>query len=111
MEGKNRLNKNGVPKKDWPPRVDLIQKEGFSWLAVRAEKHGFSIKETEVRVDGYQQHRFHKSRQAKAVSISSLEFSGVLTVTDPEVFIKTLYHGIGPAKGFGFGMIMVKRTS
>ena len=109
MEGKNKLNKNGVPRKNWPLRVNLVQKEGFSWLAARAEKHGFSIKETEVRVDGYQQHRFHKSKQAKPVSISSLEFSGVLTVTNPEVFLETLYHGIGPAKGFGFGMIMVKR--
>ncbi|MBE0437199.1 MAG: type I-E CRISPR-associated protein Cas6/Cse3/CasE, partial [Methylomicrobium sp.] len=63
-----------------------------------------------IRVDGYRQHRFLKRKGNKQVSLSTLEFNGLLTVTDPNLFIKTLYTGIGPAKGFGCGLMLVRRA-
>ena len=41
---------------------------------------------------------------------STLDFSGLLTVTAPEKFLSALYGGIGPAKGFGCGLLLVKRV-
>ena len=42
---------------------------------------------------------------------STLEFDGILAVTEPEVFIeKCLFSGIGPAKGFGCGVMLVRRV-
>lgn len=111
MDAKNKLKKDGIPKEQWPPLPELIQSAGFNWLTTRAEKLGFSVHKDQVRVDGYQQHRLHKSKQSRPIRFSTLEFNGLLTVTDPERFRQTLYKGIGPAKGFGCGLLMVRRIS
>ncbi len=50
-----------------------------------------------------------KRNGGKQVSLSTLEFNGVLTVADPKLFLETLYEGIGPAKGFGCGLMLVRR--
>ncbi|OQX16009.1 MAG: type I-E CRISPR-associated protein Cas6/Cse3/CasE [Desulfobulbaceae bacterium A2] len=36
-----------------------------------------------------------------------VQFRGVLEVTDPKRFIETYYAGIGGAKGFGFGLLLL----
>ncbi|RJP92403.1 MAG: type I-E CRISPR-associated protein Cas6/Cse3/CasE [Desulfobacteraceae bacterium] len=36
-----------------------------------------------------------------------VQFRGTLEVTDPENFIKTYQSGIGSAKGFGFGLLLL----
>ena len=40
---------------------------------------------------------------------SALDFSGELTVIDPAAFIVALSKGIGPAKAFGCGLLLVRR--
>jgi CRISPR system Cascade subunit CasE len=75
---------------------------------------GFLVEDDEetqrVRVDGYSQHRLYKNKGCKPVELSTLEFNGILTVTDPATFVeKCLFTGIGPAKGFGCGLMLAKR--
>ena len=82
----------------------LEQRAGEAWLNKRAEKQGFRV--LSVTAQGYQQQHF-KKRQIK---MSTLDFDGVLQVIDPEIFIsQTLYQGIGRAKAFGCGLMLVKR--
>jgi len=88
--------------------VEIVQHAGFLWLSSRAEEHGFSVAEREVVADGYRQHSFRKSKGSHAVRFSTIEFSGILEVVDVDRFLTTLYHGIGPEKGFGCGMMLVK---
>ena len=87
----------------------LMQEEGSKWISARTEKNGFAIKPDQIRVESYRQHRFIKGKGKKQINISTLDFIGLLTVNDPELFLGTLYNGIGPAKGFGCGMMMIKR--
>lgn len=106
MEAKKRqLEKGG----DKPPvsLSQIIQEEGCAWLTARAEKYGFTVELHTLRVDGYQQHVLYK-KQGR-ITFSTLDFNGILGVTDPGLFRATLFHGIGPAKGFGCGLMMVKR--
>lgn len=110
MEAKTRLKGHGIKQNERSPLASLVQEEGANWLSVRAEKHGFAISPLQIRVDSYLQHRFLKRKGSRPIHFSTLDFTGILTVTDPEVFIETLYKGIGPAKGFGCGMMMVKRA-
>jgi len=84
-------------------QAELEQQAGDKWLNERAENNGFRV--LSVSAQGYQQHHF-KKRQIK---ISTLDFEGVLEVTDPELFMKVLYEGVGRAKAFGCGLLMVKR--
>lgn len=106
----------------------LIQQEGFRWLKSRSERCGFSIDPEEdfekgsedeskkVRVDAYTQHNFMKDAKERymdakkgKISLSTIDYNGVLTVTDKEKFLEALSKGIGPAKGFGCGLMMIKR--
>lgn len=109
MEAKTRLKEQSTEQNKRSPLANLIQDEGCNWLIARAEKHGFAINPIQIRADGYQQHRFFKRKGSRAIQFSTLDFNGILTVIDPDIFIETLYKGIGPAKGFGCGMMMVKR--
>jgi CRISPR system Cascade subunit CasE len=89
---------------------DLIQDYGCRWLLDRAASHGFGATPEGIRVDGYRQHRLFKGKGNHAVSFSTVDFNGVLTVTDPDIFLeKCLFDGVGPAKGFGCGLMMVRR--
>lgn len=106
MEAKHRLSQNGQARHDWPAQAELAQQEGEKWLMARCERCGFKM--SSVRIDGHQQYRFFKKQGGAPVQFSALDFTGLLTVTDPECFLATLYRGIGAAKGFGCGMLMVR---
>jgi len=105
MEAKTLLKQRQGQR---PPEAEIVQQAGFVWLATRGEAHGYAIREGEVRADGYAQLRFTKPKGKHEVSLSTIEFTGLLTVTDPALFVQTLYRGLGPAKGFGCGLVMVR---
>lgn len=85
-------------------QAELEQKAGEKWLQERAEINGFRL--LSVTAQGYQQHHF-KKRQIK---ISTLDYDGVLQVTDPVLFVtKALFQGIGRSKAFGCGLLMIRK--
>ncbi len=108
MNEKNRLKNEGIPREKWPAIELIIQKAGFGWLARKGEQYGFTLKEDEIRVDGYSQEKFYKTKGKNSVNISTMDFTGLFSVTDPKLFKDALYHGIGPAKGFGCGLLLVR---
>ncbi|HYE36210.1 type I-E CRISPR-associated protein Cas6/Cse3/CasE [Methylocaldum sp.] len=102
------LKKRRYPEKDRrPPMAEIVREAGAAWLAERAEGCGFEI--ASLDVDGYHQHRWYKSGAAKPITLSTLEFNGVLKIQDAERFTEKLFHGIGPAKAFGCGLLLVRR--
>ncbi len=101
MEEKHRLKAPGTPEGARPLEAELVQTAGERWLAERAERAGFRLRA--VRADGYRQHLFHKGG-GRQVRLSTLDFSGVLEVCDPAVFVQKLHQGFGPAKSFGCGL-------
>lgn len=83
---------------------ELEQQAGETWLEKKAKKNGFEV--LSVTAEGYQQHHFKK----RGIKISTLDFHGVLEVTEPELFIQeALCKGIGPAKAFGCGLLSLAR--
>lgn len=108
MEVKSRLKEDGIPCFEWPKESEIVQQAGFVWLASRAESCGFHVAEHEVICDGYLQNRFRKPKGNHDIRFSTVEFNGLLTVTDPSALMSTLFYGIGPEKGFGCGLLLVK---
>jgi CRISPR-associated protein Cas6/Cse3/CasE subtype I-E len=45
----------------------------------------------------------------KPIELHAVIFEGVLRVTNPARALKTIQHGIGPAKGLGFGLLLLGR--
>lgn len=96
----------GPKKKADKITAELIQSVGQEWLQARAEKNGFIL--NQVVAHNFKQERLSKRSQEKPITYSTLDYEGLLTIIDPELFLKTLYQGIGAAKGFGCGLLMVK---
>jgi CRISPR system Cascade subunit CasE len=90
-------------------RRQAIQTAGRKWLVDRAERNGFDLSTRPVRIDGYQQLRApRKAGDASPMTISTLDYSGQLVVTDPARFITMLVHGMGRARAFGCGLMLVR---
>lgn len=104
MLEKRRLTLAGEPV---PQESELVQQQGERWL--RQKEIG--VRWCEVRADGYQQHRIW--RRGGAAAFSTVEFSGLLEVTDPDLMVQKLWAGdspgLGSARGFGCGLMLVRR--
>jgi len=110
MEAKQSLRTSGLPKSAWPTEAQLAQEHGSAWLARHAEGRGFEVAAGQVLVEGFEVHTFKKPR-GREIRFATCDFHGVLTVTDAEAFLRTLHQGIGPAKGFGCGLFLIRRAS
>ncbi|MBS99896.1 MAG: type I-E CRISPR-associated protein Cas6/Cse3/CasE [Oceanospirillaceae bacterium] len=84
-------------------------REGIFELAQRTCEDPFNDTDFEVldlQYTAYQKHSLpEKGRKA---GFCSVDLSGELIVRDTERFIDMLKQGIGPAKGFGCGLMMIK---
>lgn len=108
MDEKRRIGYKTLPPHKKPPISQVIHKAAVQWLVRRAEKSGFGINEASVIVESYRQHRL-QAESEKEIQYSTVDFSGVLKIVDPEIFQRTLLRGIGPAKAFGCGLLLVRR--
>lgn len=110
MEAKTQLRKIGIPKESWPSQATLEWDASVKWLTTRSSKGGFKIDPNGIEVFGYRQLRMEKRKSTEPIRISVVDFQGVLVVTEPSVFLKdSVFSGIGAAKGFGCGLMMLKR--
>ncbi|MDO4174469.1 MAG: type I-E CRISPR-associated protein Cas6/Cse3/CasE [Eubacteriales bacterium] len=75
-----------------------------SWLLRQSEKHGFSIQEDDFDVVKNQWFQFYKAKNRK-ITLLSVTYEGILTVTDPDAFRNLLCHGIGRGKAYGQGLL------
>lgn len=113
MEAKKTLlqSKGLVRWGDWAskdrPDPNVIATQACAdWLARRGERLGFRLVTDTIAVDGYQQ---HKERPDRSLTLSTVEMSGQLVVTDSVAFRAALLEGIGSAKGLGCGLLLVRR--
>lgn len=90
-----------------PLLYELVQNTCLAWLQARATKHGFEV--VHASVDAYQQIKAKKPGE-RNIEFSTVDFSGELCVTDPQLFQHVLLNGLGHAKAFGCGLLLVKKA-
>ena len=79
--------------------------ELIEWLQRKGVDGGFSIAPDSLTIDGPV---WLSLRRGKDICRhSSVDFDGTLRVTDQELFRRTYAAGIGSAKGFGFGLLLL----
>lgn len=61
-------------------------------------------------VDGWHQEKLHKANHKQPISFTQVDFQGMLTVTNPELFLQRIYRGIGRSRSFGCGLMLIKRS-
>ncbi len=104
-----KLNTDGSPAKNGK-RVPLRQREELvAWIERKGEQGGFKVDKDRLRTIPHGPERFEKNGTCGLHT--SVEFAGVLTVSDPEKFHETFGSGIGSAKAFGFGLLVIVPTT
>jgi CRISPR system Cascade subunit CasE len=99
---------------DKPTFQALVRETCGQWLEDRAARHGFQLHPETLRAEGYCQHEQDDSRTQLVlqrsdcgVPFSTVDLSGELTVVDPVTFTFALQRGIGRAKPFGCGLLLI----
>lgn len=98
-------NDDGTFKKNGR-RLPLSKREDLvAWLRRKGEEGGFFVDLGELKTVPLGREYFDK----KGVTglHSAVEFQGVLSVTDKQKFRETFERGIGSAKAFGFGLLII----
>ncbi len=95
----NKLDKSGCR--------DAMEAAALEWLTKRAPAWGLSIQTESVLTSGYAQHRLRS--KGRNIEFSSLDYCGMAQVTDPERLSFALVEGVGHARGFGCGLLLVKK--
>lgn len=90
-------------------RVPLRAREEFvGWISRKGEQGGFAVDTDSLRT--FSRGREYFEKVGMRGLHSAVEFQGVLKVTDPAKFHETFTRGIGSAKAFGFGLLVVAPT-
>lgn len=104
--------RNGASRRRGPRYGHVTQTQQQEWLLKQAEKYGFEVSKADESPDLVvrdRQVRRFKRDDRQVVTISTATFDGRLTVTDPDALRFALTRGIGPAKGYGCGLLTLAR--
>ena len=84
-----------------------------NWMIKQAKTYGYSLLKDKNDQYKLQNSAYRwqsiKAAKGKKSGFSSVDFLGDLEITDVEKFTKALFKGIGRAKAFGCGLMLVKR--
>lgn len=110
MDLKRRLRWQERRPEERESEAQLVQQAISEWLASRAGRAGFRI--LSLLAEGYRQDRFQRPGQAEGIQIELgiCDLQGIVEITEPEAFLATWRLGLGPAKGFGCGLILMRRA-
>lgn len=89
-------------------RGAAVQSSGLAWLQRQGDGAGFAVEPSQVRIDGYEQHRVAR-RAGQPMFFSTLDYEGFLTVVDPDVFVQAIARGLGSARAYGCGLLLIRR--
>lgn len=104
---KTRSNAAGERTKNGR-RVPLSTREDLlAWLERKASFSGFAIEAEHIQTVPRGREYFHKDKPRSQGLHTAVEFRGRLRVTEPIAFRAAVAAGIGSAKAFGFGLLVL----
>lgn len=94
---------------DWygENRERLADVAARDWLSRQGATYGFHLEA--LAVEGYRAEQIPRGG-ARRARFGVLDLKGLLTVTDPEIFVPRLAAGFGRAKAFGCGLMLIRRA-
>ena len=104
-DGTPKLKANG--KRASGKRVPLVAKEDLrAWIVRKASESGFRVSDAKpLEISPTVEFWFRK--KGKPGVHGGVQFRGILEVTDPARFAVSWKSGIGSAKAFGFGLLLL----
>jgi CRISPR system Cascade subunit CasE len=107
MDMKRKMDWKNLPAAKRRTLAQVAYEAGAAWLRQRQERLGCKINDKTIRVDGYRTWRQHFG--SRGIELATVDFEGTLEVADPARFLDALVRGVGPAKAFGCGLMLVRR--
>jgi CRISPR system Cascade subunit CasE len=102
-----RLRANPTVKRNGKRHGITRSEEQLQWLERKAEGAGFCPMDVTVRKSTRYVSVSKSIRSRQQQTHLGADYEGILEVTDPERFAATMASGIGPAKGYGFGLLSI----
>ncbi|EAQ6365126.1 type I-E CRISPR-associated protein Cas6/Cse3/CasE [Salmonella enterica subsp. enterica serovar Muenchen] len=102
MEAKRQVKTQPDSRDIWTYQ----QQRALEWVSRQGEQNGFSLREASV--DAYRQQRIRREKSRQMIQFSSVDYTGVLVVNNPVLFLQRLAQGYGKSRAFGCGMMMIK---
>lgn len=84
-------------------RMALAQQAGSAWLAGQGARAGFRVVQADVTA-----YRVVEARRG-GPRFGVIDLGGSLEVADPVAFLARLHGGMGRAKAFGCGLMLIRR--
>lgn len=92
------------PTPDQPSVQELAQRTCGQWLQARCHRLGIALEGDTLSVEGYEQHR----GKGGELRFSTADFNGILRVVDADAVRQSLFEGVGHAKAFGCGLLLIR---
>ena len=89
-------------------RVESRTADAISWLCSRAARLGVVFEDNTLDKAASSTYRMFPGKDRRAITISSVDITGILKVTDRDMFFAAVKRGIGPYKGFGLGLLQLR---
>ena len=80
----------------------------LDWLMARGPVIGASFDRERCSATGYGQVIIRKDGASKPITFSEIDYEGVLTVADPTKLTAALFTGVGKARSYGCGLMLVR---
>lgn len=115
--------KQGFPiAEDRPPSAVIHHEAGEKWLSAQGKKHGFQLRD--LSVSNHQLHKHQNKASSGHRQFASLDFDGILEITQPEQFVQSMYsgrsnpdpknaalvRGLGRSMAFGCGLMLIRKA-
>ena len=111
-----RLRANPTVKKDRPgekqgKRVGLYDEaDQIEWLKRKLSHAGARLLSARTGYEDFIQGVLHRDQQSHDLKFNAVQFEGILQVEEVNRLQEAIAEGIGPAKGFGFGLLSLAPT-
>lgn len=93
---------------DKEQHAEAMEQAALQWLLKRLPQWGLKPRESSILTSAYTQHRLRQ--KGREISFSSLDYLGLAQVCDAVALQHALTEGVGHARGFGCGLLLVRRA-
>jgi len=104
-----RLQANPTVKRGGKRLGLYREQEQQRWLERKARASGFRLLSVRIGNQNVIGGRIHRDGTTHKLHLFSVQFDGLLQVTDPDRLCEAVQHGIGSGKGLGFGLLSLAR--
>lgn len=90
-------------------RIPLRElKDLYGWIERKAMATGFEVEYGSLRIIPRGLQHFAREKECTLGTLGAVDFEGSLRVLDHNVFKRAFANGIGSAKAFGFGLLLLE---